>query len=318
MGALVKISCFFLCMVLLIGAIAYYIDNHGYGSVESTKEYTYTWQTDDTVRSLKPLQYAPVLGSVTLLGGVMVQSDEPGAFYPNGVERIIFRGKNIVDFTKAEPHLGKSTITVTEDGVIMHKDSVYFFKIPVDIPAGYDVVWSASAESGAGRYINKVEYIGESGTKYEVSRSKNSFKTPERIVYAHFCKHEQTKPLESDLFITDIQIEYGSVISPYSPYNDCLYSWEVPEEVRSLDGYGVGDEDVYNYIALKDKAFVRVCEYIDGTIIPLETSETVDISEYIPDELTNALLSGVGSVEFITTYGTPVPTIIKYKQKTLI
>ncbi len=132
--------------------------------------------------------------------------------------------------------------------------------------------------------------------------------------------------------ISDWQIEkcesIGATPTAYTPYTEAVYP--IPEEVRSLDGYGYGiSETVYNYLDLENGLFVRrVGEraYIEGdredgslltdgvrTLYPLKAKETEDVSAYLPDGF--LAVEGKGTLFFENEKKKAVPSEVTYQLK---
>ena len=125
-------------------------------------------------------------------------------------------GRNLIDYTKAEPRTSGQTVDIIDNGVKWSGD--YYFKIPVaDIKAGASYTLSCKSEKVD---TWNVEYIDHSLERYNINinRSKRMEKD---VLYIYIYKNNPNAS-ESDMIIIDIGLYEGtytaSTIPPYEPY----------------------------------------------------------------------------------------------------
>lgn len=122
-------------------------------------------------------------------------------------------GKNLVDYTKAQPRNNSQTVEIIPNGVKWSGD--FYFKIPIiGLPKGSTIVFSCTTELNTNWYVhytdNSLSYQGKNGKPLTLDQNKT---TKELYIY--------TKPPEqpvTDAIITNIQLEFGSTPTPYEPY----------------------------------------------------------------------------------------------------
>lgn len=138
------------------------------------------------------------------------------------------RGKNLVDFTKAEARNSSETVEILKDGVKW--SGTYYFLIPVSgLPRGATIVASYTSDmAGTWRvqYSDK-SYSGTSGVLKGTPITLDSAKEIEHIV----IYKSNTGTFESDMVFTDIQVEFGSTPTPYEPYQGDTYDIALLETV---------------------------------------------------------------------------------------
>lgn len=92
---------------------------------------------------------------------------------------------------------------------------------------------------------------------------------------------------------------------------------EIPTGIIALDGYGVGNGTVYNYVDFENKQFVKRCEIVDGEVVEVEEPVITDISGLIGDTFQMPLtVEAGGTLTFQNAngdgYRVPVPSNIEY------
>ena len=123
------------------------------------------------------------------------------------------RGKNLVDYTKAQPRNNSQTVEIIPNGVKWSGD--FYFKIPITgLPKGSTIVFSCTTELNTNWYVhyadNSLSHQAKNGKPLTVDQNKTA---KELYIY--------TKPPEqpvTDAIITNIQLEFGSTPTPYEPY----------------------------------------------------------------------------------------------------
>lgn len=126
--------------------------------------------------------------------------------------------------------------------------------------------------------------------------------------------------------VSEIMIVEGSTASPFYPQH--IGTFYIPEEYRSLYGYGLGiSADVHNYIDLDRNKYVQMCSIrayqsgdennpeviTDGTIAvyplssPVET-DIAPIDNYIR-------VGGGGTLTFVNEHSMAVPSTVSYLMK---
>lgn len=89
---------------------------------------------------------------------------------------------------------------------------------------------------------------------------------------------------------------------------------EIPNEVQSIEGYGVGNHYIYNYINFESLTFVRRCKLeTNGNVTPLSVPEYVDVSAYFDNGNINVKNRDV--IVFENETKEPVASSISYQVK---
>ena len=156
------------------------------------------------------------------------------------------RGKNLVDYTKAQPRNNSQTVEIIPNGVKWSGD--YYFKIPITgLPKGSTIVFSCTTEIKINwciRYAdNSLGYKASNGKPLTLDQNKT---TKELYIY--------TSPPEqpvTDAIFTNIQLEFGSTPTPYEPYQGETSTLTLPETI-----YG-GTVDAVTGAGEKTWAFVE-------------------------------------------------------------
>ena len=117
---------------------------------------------------------------------------------------------------------------------------------------------------------------------------------------------------------SDIQIERGSVATPYKPYRaDTI---PIPAEVQALDGYGEGNPDdptQYNHIVWTADGvrYVHMGDIVDGGWVSIAAPVITDISDLLTDD--NYIpVEGGGTITMVNEYGYDVPSEITFARLT--
>ena len=130
-------------------------------------------------------------------------------------------------------------------------------------------------------------------------------------------KNSPTTALKTDLTIYDVCIKIDPLDT--AELKTVTETVEIPEEITSLDGYGIGiDSDNCNYLDLTEKKFYRLYSLENDAVVKLEKAETVDVSTYLTEGNDVVGLHSYGLLRF---YGEDAEQPIKapywlsYKQK---
>ena len=123
------------------------------------------------------------------------------------------RGKNLADYTKAQPRNSSQTVEIIPNGVKWSGN--YYFKIPITgLPKGSTIVATYASEIAGGW---SVEY---SDKTYSLNNLKgrpitlDPNKAPKNILIYSSTGEEPV----TDAIFTNIQLEFGSTPTPYEPY----------------------------------------------------------------------------------------------------
>lgn len=93
----------------------------------------------------------------------------------------------------------------------------------------------------------------------------------------------------------DIQIEYGSTDTAYSPYRESV-SYTIPQAIRNIEGYGWSVGSVYNEVDFENKKFIqRVGRVVFNNEIPQGFSVWGNASSSTLDSVTCAII-GFGTI----------------------
>ena len=155
-------------------------------------------------------------------------------------------GKNLVDYTKAQPRKGTQTIEIIPNGVKWSGD--YFFQIPITgLPKGSTVV-SAYISDLAG-YWN-VKYDDGS---IDTNTSDGQPLTLAPNKYATTLLIYSSNPGEpvTDAIFTNIQVEFGPTPTSYEPYQGTTAQLSLPEAIYggTVDAVTGAGSKTWGYIA---------------------------------------------------------------------
>lgn len=149
-------------------------------------------------------------------------------------------GKNLADYTKAQPRINSQTVEIIPNGVKWSGD--FYFKIPITgLPKGCTLMCSYTSEL-AGRW--RIEYSDMSLTPLENNRKPitlDANKSAQNI-YIYSSTPEQ---VVTDAIFTNIQLEFGYTPTDYEPYQGDVYDIALPETIYggTLDAVrGVGSK----------------------------------------------------------------------------
>jgi hypothetical protein len=159
--------------------------------------------------------------------------------------------------------------------------------------------------------LNETKSIGGN---YQQSLSKYVITIPDNATYLYvrWTSNEEEFPCG------DVQIEFGDKVTEYKPYSaEPIDTFEIPEAIRNLPGYGIGKSATEcNYIDFDDKTFVYEYDIVDGEIKPIESTKT-DISSYLPNYLKYFYMDVEpgGTLKFINDGSNDVPSTVTYVKK---
>ena len=153
------------------------------------------------------------------------------------------RGKNLVDYTKAQPRDISQTVEIIPNGVKWSGD--YYFKIPITgLPKGSTIVCTYTSEL-AGMW--NIQYSdGTFDGNYPVNGKPLALspnKTPENLLIYSSSPGQ----VVTDAIFTNIQLEFGSTPTPYEPYQGETTTLTLPETIYggTVDAVtGVGSKEV--------------------------------------------------------------------------
>lgn len=124
------------------------------------------------------------------------------------------RGKNLADYTKAQPRINSQTVEIIPNGVKWSGD--YYFRIPIKgLPKGSTIVCSYTSELAGQWNIQYADgtftpdYAG-AGRSITISQNKPAS-------YVLIYSSAPTQVVTNAIF-TNIQLEFGSTPTPYEPY----------------------------------------------------------------------------------------------------
>lgn len=231
----------------------------------------------------------------------------------SSVTSVIATSKNLIDYRYATLRDG-TALDLVDDGVVMPEGASFYIVFPVDLPSGsYTVTYIGDNDSGdcVGKYV--FEYVDGTYSTQFLSSGMSAYHG-KSIKSLWIYKADPTVPLLSDLVISNIMVESGTVATEYTPYFDDKTILSIPSAVLNLPGYGVGSGYLYNYIDLSRGVYVQTCK-IDGTdVVALDEPREYDISAYFPPGSGKVDLYGVGSLTFVNAYGLDVPSELSYRR----
>lgn len=222
---------------------------------------------------------------------------------PYALEGAAVYNGNMTDYTQK--------VQVTENGVIAPKGATYGVFIPCELPSGATITVYADGVTSGNDTLNKFALPDKQEAKLG-----NPLTLSKPCSMILIQKTDAKTPFTDDMEIRNIRIEiddpsYGSVMT-------VLEDIDIPDEITSLAGYGVGlDEECYNYLDLTNKRFVRVCMVVNDNVARLTVPETVDVSEYLSDDFDVLALMPYCLVRLEDGDGKPVsvPYSLSYKKK---
>lgn len=253
---------------------------------------------------------------------------------PAAVEEISVYGKNLFD-----PMHGRSTDTESKFGLTVSylKDEDCFlingtstgtgsvFTTPLFIRGGKGKNYCLSSEIVGGKFdYNGSEFyiVFDSGAEkgqctdwingaYGLNSGRVKALDAEYITCFRFYTYSNV--VFKDLKLRIMLTRSDTVDTEYVPYRDApLEVISIPEEIKSLSGYGCGNQNKYNYLDLSEKKFYRC---VDDELFELSSPEVTDVSEYLSGEYDVISLDGAGGVTFENSIGEAVPSTLSYKIK---
>lgn len=234
------------------------------------------------------------------------------------VNEVVEQGKNIFDadvFVEKYPQ-----IIIKQDDAyhVIGAGKLFEAGIPVDIDAGYTIsVTPVYVENATTNSRIRLVFDDNSVKELYITYSNGSI--AKRITFT-LEKHIKAlrfnwTDFNSGFAFKDFQIEKGSSATAYAPYHQTVTS--ISETVLELDGYGVGNASVDNYVDFESRQFVKRCEIVDGAVVELAEPVVTDISNLISDTLQEPLtVEAGGSLTFRNTngdgYQLPIPNTEEY------
>ena len=152
-------------------------------------------------------------------------------------------GKNLVDYTKAQPRNNSQTVEIIPNGIKWSGN--YYFKIPVSLAPGKSYVCSCLSEHMGGWAF------AYSDGKISNTQPNGKSIIPEKEVAFVFIYKSNSVELGQDMVFTNIQLEFGSTPTYYEPYQGDTYDITLPETIYggTVDAVtGVGSKS-WGYIA---------------------------------------------------------------------
>lgn len=123
------------------------------------------------------------------------------------------RGKNIIDFREAVARSTSNTVTITDTGVIWTGE--YYFKIPCNIKAGTQVVFSCVTKK-----LQRVAFYSGGAADVTIWSSGATTTVTKDIDAIYVYKNGTTSAKEENMVFDYIQIETGSEKTEYETYKE--------------------------------------------------------------------------------------------------
>ena len=273
---------------------------------------TYTFYTDDTTAQTKavPSDALPV-AFVEMVKGSSLASIYPIEILPAGLDSIILNGKNLLspDFLDITKWTKVSANHFASDPLPFPTNGKYTVKGKFRTSANHYFYFDKSTNNGATWTESGIYFMTPNASSAKTITFDGS--TLYRLHY--YAGVADTIAEYADIY--DMQMEFGEVATDYSPFIE-PFKIVMPEDVRSLDGYGHGISDtVCNYIDFNKKQYVQMCalrSYENGdeskpdvitnpiwtqTLAPLDKPVVTDISEVLSFDGTIQVEQG-GLIEF--------------------
>ena len=147
--------------------------------------------------------------------------------------------------------------------------------------------------------------------------SKKSFTTDDfGNVVIHFVAGEGNV----DITISNIMLNRGTESVPYKAYTaEPIDTFEIPEAIRNLPGYGIGkSETENNYIDFDRKVFVEAYGLDgEGGVELLPSVKVKPIADFLPDYGKHFYLTVEpgGTIRFVNENSSPIPSTVNYVKK---
>lgn len=155
-------------------------------------------------------------------------------------------GKNLADYTKAQPWNDSQTVEIIPNGVKWSGN--YYFQIPITgLPKASTVVCTYTSEV-AGKW--RIEYSDKTLTL----QSKNGVPItlePNKSVKSLYIYSSTSEEVVTDAIFTNIQLEFGSTPTSYEPYQGNDYTITLTETIYggTVDCVTGAGSKTWGYIA---------------------------------------------------------------------
>lgn len=124
------------------------------------------------------------------------------------------RGKNLVDYTKAQPRSSSQTVEIIPNGVKWSGD--YYFKIPITgLPKGSTIVCTYTSEL-AGQW--NIKYADGTFTPDYAAPGRSITISQNKLAREVLIYSSTPTQVVTNAIFTNIQLEFGSTPTPYEPY----------------------------------------------------------------------------------------------------
>lgn len=222
------------------------------------------YQTDETAayRKIVP-SGAEKYAQISKVGGMSYKDEETGALRNSKVASIVSEGANLLDISKAVNKNfvdnGDGTYTL----ICTDNNNRFSAKVALNIPANSTITIKATHISGDGKGV--MRFTNSDGTDFmhiAVDKYVRTYTIPKDLARMDF--YMNASDAGKSVTISEVQVQYGTV-TEYKQYIGTLSTFEIPETVQSLEGYGEGvSADYYNYIEWRNGRcyFVQTCKKI--------------------------------------------------------
>lgn len=273
---------------------------------------SYQFETDEAEAYQKTVPSGAKLAAVQKIGGATIIENETPMPIP--VTQIVEHGRNLIQYPYPGDIAGSGvSFSISDDGVVTANgtptgDQSYLVVAKdITLPEGDyrltgcppmgSAICSIQAKVDGKWNISNYDY--GSGTTIHVSQKINT------IIAQVRCG------VTAEDIIFQPMLVKGSSTLPYSPYHRTVTA--IPEAILALDGYGVGNGSIYNYIDFEKKQYVKRCEINDGEVVELAEPVITDISELLDDTLHDPItVESGGTLTFENAAQLPVPSNVEY------
>lgn len=228
---------------------------------------SYQYSSDDATAYRKTTAKGTKLARVRTIGGASIADN--GVLLSVPVNEVVVCGQNLFDKSTAIQNK-----YITPSGGIGLREKTYLSDYiscrdftDVSINKGGGIVWYGDDGSVLG-------FVGGKSTSIFRTYTK-----PSGAVQFRFDIPDQLLDDFSTVMCV-AGVYTAQTIPSFTPYKKPT-TYTIPAAVISLDGYGVGDDTVYNYVDFEHKQFVKQCEIVDGAVVALEEAVVTDISDLI-------------------------------------
>ena len=277
---------------------------------------SYQFETDVTEAYSKTVPTGAKLASMKKIGGATFIDN--GSLLATPVNQVVQQGRNLIPYPYPGDIVGRGiSFSISDDGVVTANgtptgDQSYMVVAKdITLPAG-DYRLTGCPSMGSAGYSIQAKVDGKwslsnydygSGTTIHVSQKIDTIIVQVKV------------GVTAENIVFQPMLVKGSSTLPYSPYHRTVTT--IPEAVLALDGYGVGNGSIYNYIEFESTQYVKRCEITDGEVVELEEPAITDISELLNGTFEEPItVEAGGSLTFRNSngdeYQVPVPSSVEY------